>query len=104
MNVTRTIGKIFNAASALLLTALILFLSAAAVSPDLHKLVHADACAANHTCAITLFSKAQVSSPPIPVVCECFIAPMVMNLPLEKFVAHAVFDVQLAPGRAPPFC
>ena len=97
-------GKLLNPASALLLTVLLLFLSVAGASPALHQLIHADACSANHTCAITLFAKGQISSGTPPPVTVAFISRLVESRPVEKSVVHSVADVQLIPGRAPPCC
>jgi hypothetical protein len=103
VNKIRKISRFLSAWS-LLLTAMILFLSAAAASPDLHKLIHADAHAADHNCAITLFAKSHVSSTPLAPISAIFVIQSVENRPVENPVDHSIFDVRLAPGRAPPAC
>jgi len=55
-------GQSAKAASALLLSALIILLSLLGASPALHKLIHADADSADHSCAITLFARGQVDA------------------------------------------
>jgi hypothetical protein len=104
VNRIRPFGKVFNAASALLLVMLILFVTAAGACPSLHKLIHADSHAADHNCAITLFAKGHVSSLPTAPVCASFIIRFLDDRPLENTVAHSVSDVRLSPGRAPPAC
>jgi hypothetical protein len=52
----------WKSAAAIFLSGLILFLSVLAVSPQLHKLIHANADAASHNCAVTLFAKGQVAA------------------------------------------
>jgi hypothetical protein len=49
-------------ALALLLTAAVLSLSLISSSPALHKLLHTDADAADHNCAVTLFTHGQITS------------------------------------------
>ena len=98
-------GRILCSASALLLSGvLILALSVVGASPELHKLLHADSGAVNHSCAVTLFAKGHVSSvDPAPVV-DCFVSRLMDVRLLENSVPNSVSDVRLTFGRAPPFC
>jgi hypothetical protein len=103
VNKIRKISRFLSAWS-LLLTAMILFLSAAGASPSLHKLIHADSHAADHNCAITLFAKGHFASTPLAPITAAFVIQSVESRPMVDLVGHPVFDVSLAPGRAPPAC
>ena len=65
-NVNRILkqNRFGKTASAFLLAVLVLLLSALGASPALHKLIHDDASAADHQCAISLFASGQVDSAP----------------------------------------
>ena len=89
-------------ALALLLTASVLSLSLISSSPALHKLLHADAAAADHQCAVTLFSHGQVTSaeaaPILIALVVLFggVALLSASLPLP------VADYRFSASRAPP--
>jgi hypothetical protein len=104
VNRKRQSGSLLNLASALVLTALILLLSAAGASPTLHELIHADSHAVDHNCAITLFAKGHISSAPAAPVCDCFIIRFLQESPVENVLRTSVSDLRLSPGRAPPVC
>jgi len=104
VNSTIKTGNYLNSAAALLLAALILFLSVAGASPALHQLIHADASAVNHNCAVTLFAKGQISSDaPAPIHVSFEPRPTVRN-PAESIAGNSGIDVRLTPSRAPPSC
>lgn len=104
VNRTRNLSKFLNPASALLLTALILFLSVVADSPALHQLIHADASSVDHNCAVTLFVKGQISSVDLVPILGSPVSQSWEICVVENAIGNPVSDVQLIPGRAPPFC
>ena len=104
VNSTLKLGKRLNSASAVLLAALILFLSVAGASPALHKLIHADASAVNHNCAVTLFAKGQISSDAPAQIYAFFDPRPTVRNPVESTVGNSVIDIRLTPSRAPPSC
>jgi hypothetical protein len=95
-------SKVGKTASALLLTGLILFLSALGASPALHKLIHADADAKDHNCAITLFAKGQVSSAPLVQVLIGFILLFGGVALLAETFRFPITGYLFSSSRAPP--
>jgi hypothetical protein len=95
-------GQYARSASALLLSALIIFISLLSVSPSLHKWLHADADAADHSCAITLFAKGQIDEATItPVVAGLVMLFGGIALLLETF-QFPLANYRFSRGRAPP--
>lgn len=94
--------KAAKAAGAVCCVALVLGLSLLGASPELHELIHHDAGAPDHECAITLFAHGQVHSAEtaIPIVQFFAPAPQVLQSWRESVVAST--DIPLLPGRGPP--
>lgn len=89
-------------ASAFLLATIVLLLAALGSSPTLHKLVHADAGAPDHECAISLFANGQVSSAPDA---QILIGLILLFGGVALLVATLNFplaDYRFSLGRAPP--
>ena len=85
-------------------TALVLALTVLAVSPQLHRWLHADADASDHECAITLFSHGLAQA-----VAEIAVAVVSMRWVGLLGTVPAAPDLvaprfRLSPGRAPPVC
>ena len=98
------IGRFLKPATALLLTVLVLCLSVLGSSPDLHKRIHADASAENHTCAVTIFAKERIAPVDLAPNLLFYVSDFVVIHPVENFTDVSVLDLRLAPGRAPPAC
>jgi hypothetical protein len=95
-------GQIAKAASALLLSALIVFISLLGVSPELHKWLHADADAADHSCAVTLFAKGQVDAVTVlPLVAGLMMLLGFVALLSETFL-YPLANYRYSRSRAPP--
>jgi hypothetical protein len=79
----------------------VLLLNLLAASPGLHQLVHADANAPEHQCAITLFAHGQVNSPvtDAPVALP---AGIVETLSQYSVLIPNARAALLPPERAPP--
>ncbi len=90
--------------AALLLSGLVLFLSVVGASTTLHKLLHADSGALNHSCAVTLFAKGQVASVDLAPIRDSFVPGLIGVRLVENSFTNPVADVRLTPGRAPPSC
>jgi hypothetical protein len=90
-----------RAGLALLLLGLLAGVQAMVISQRLHEHVHADAHAADHHCAVTLFSSGQVDAA-VPLVS----VPAPASVPFTLFsLLHLVLEAgehRLPPGRAPP--
>jgi hypothetical protein len=86
------------------LSGLILFLSLLGASPSLHKLLHADADAADHSCAITLFAKGQIDAVAVePLAAKLAMLFGVVVLLSETF-QFPLANYRFSRGRAPPAC
>jgi hypothetical protein len=73
-----------------------------AVSPEWHGHVHADATAAHHECAVTLFQHG-VENPTGAVDLSVGPAPVAGSaLVLPEYRLRTATDVRLKPGRGPP--
>jgi hypothetical protein len=94
--------KPVQAASAVLLTGLFLFLSALASSPELHQWLHNDAHSASHDCVVKLFANGQVdiagAAAAVPVAAE-FFGSLALR-PIDLFLPSA--DYRYSSSRAPP--
>ena len=84
-----------------LLAGLVLLLDAMAASPQLHELIHRDADASGHTCAVTIFAHGQVDSPVVEVAAIVPAAPFEFS-PLTPVSAFNALVESLPPGRGPP--
>jgi len=84
-----------------LLVAFILLLDAMAACPDLHELIHHDADAPGHACAVTLFAHGQVDSPVVEMAAIIPVTP-VGFFPLNSVSAFNAQVETLPPGRGPP--
>ena len=80
----------------------ILFLSAMAASPTLHRAIHHDADSSDHECAVTLFVHGQVNAgvtvPVVAVVAALFGG----DLLLPRTFVFAQADYRYSASRAPP--
>lgn len=90
-------------AGALLMLALLVFLSAASASCDLHALVCSDARQPTDHCAIAKYAAGMVEIPALPILCSAsgfpdFVLPTGVN---EALPVTPLF--RLSPSRAPPF-
>jgi len=75
---------------------------AAAVSPALHQLLHADAKNPGHSCAVTELSGGSVLSGAVPAAVPCppvFFAELSAASESQNYCS---FDLRLSPSRAPP--
>lgn len=90
-----------QAVLASLLAGLVLLLDAMAASPNLHELIHHDADAPGHECAVTIFAHGQVDLPVVEVAAIMPVAP-VEFLPLTSVSAFNALVESLPPGRGPP--
>jgi hypothetical protein len=98
---TRHFKRPGQAILASLLVCLVLLLDAMAACPDLHELIHHDADAPGHECAVTLIAHGQMDSSIVVVAAIIPVAPFKF-LPLASI---SVFNAQvetLPPGRGPP--
>jgi L-fucose mutarotase/ribose pyranase (RbsD/FucU family) len=95
-------GKFARPASASLLTALFLFLSFVGSSPQLHKLIHADANAPDHSCAITLFAHGQVAAADVTTAIVTLLTLVVVTALLAETFLLPQADYRYSPSRAPP--
>ncbi len=95
--------QVWKLAGALFLSSLILFLSLLAVSPGLHKLIHAEAAAADHNCAVTLFAKGHVATSTVALIVVGLML-FTGGIPLlsETFVLPLA-NYRFSSSRAPPF-
>jgi len=92
----------FAKSASLLLAALIIFISLLGVSPALHKWFHADADAAEHSCAITLFAKGQIDGTSVvPLVAGLIVLFTICALLPETF-QFPLANYRFSRGRAPP--
>jgi hypothetical protein len=91
-----------RAVLASLLVALVLLLDGMAACPALHELIHHDADAPGHECAVTLFAHGQVDSPVVEVVAAILPAASVEFLLLTPVSVFNLPVATLPPGRAPP--
>jgi hypothetical protein len=95
-------SKFIKSASAFLLAGLVLFLAAAGASPSLHKLIHSDAGAPDHSCVITTFSKGQVDAAPAAPILVAFVLLFGgVGLLAENFLLPSA-DYRFSSSRAPP--
>jgi len=84
-----------------LLVIFVLLLDAMAACPDLHELIHHDADAPGHVCAVTLFAHGQVDSPVVEMTAIIPVTP-VEFFPLNSVSAFNAQVETLPPGRGPP--
>jgi hypothetical protein len=88
--------------SALLFAGLVIFLSLVGSSPSLHKLIHADAGAPDHNCAITLFAHGHVAAADTtPIVAGLIVLFGGVLLLAENFVLSPA-SYRYSASRAPP--
>jgi hypothetical protein len=96
------LNRFVKSTSASLLAALVLCLSLLGSSPALHKLIHSDAGAADHHCAITLFAKGQVNSVNVVPLLAVFVVLFGgISLLVETFLLPLA-DYRFSASRAPP--
>jgi hypothetical protein len=95
-------GKIAQPASGFVLTALVLFLSFVGASPELHKLIHADAGSPDHNCAITLFAHGQVATANVSVAIVVLAVLFGGVALLAETFQIPLADYRYSPSRAPP--
>lgn len=90
-----------HAVLASLLVGLVLLLGAMAAAPNLHELIHHDADAPGHECAVTIFAHGHVDSPVVEVAA---IMPEVSVefLPQASVSVFNALVESLPPGRGPP--
>ena len=84
-----------------MVVALVLLLDAMAACPELHELIHHDADAPSHECAVTLFAHGQVDSPVVDVTA---IIPGASDdfIPLILVSTFNALVESLPPSRGPP--
>jgi hypothetical protein len=95
-------GRFVRPASASLLTALILFLSFVGASPQLHKLIHADAGSTEHSCAITLFAHGQVLAAEVTTAVAGLLVLFAGVALLPETFLLPLADYRYSRSRAPP--
>jgi hypothetical protein len=87
---------------ALLGLALFLTLQLLTSSAVLHKLIHSDADSVSHHCAVTMFSRGQVSATEALAPLVGFIAALFFLLPPLQSAVLSSFDYRFSASRAPP--
>jgi len=93
---------IFRRAWAAFGLVLFLALQLLSTSTALHKLVHSDADSVDHHCAITLFSRGQVSTAETIAVPVAFVAALFFFLPILQSAEFSSFEFRFSASRAPP--
>jgi xanthine/uracil permease len=98
---TRQIRFNGTAIITVLLVALVLLLNVLAACPALHELIHHDAAAPEHECAVTLFAHGQMDAASVVVAA---VAPVIFveTTPQIVFSVSASTVENLPAGRAPP--
>jgi hypothetical protein len=87
---------------AVVMVFLVLVCATLASNPALHRLIHKDADAEDHECAITLFAHGQVNFTGVaPVVSAPFIQITEFAFSFTSLIPESR-DYFLLPGRAPP--
>ena len=84
-----------------MLVALVLLLDAMVACPDLHELIHHDAGAPEHECAVTLFAHGHVDAVAVEVSVIATTVPFVTIPPVSFFIFTPAIK-NLPAGRAPP--
>jgi len=84
-----------------LLIVLVLLLNAMAACPDLHELIHHDAGAPEHECAVTLFAHGHVDAVAIEVPVIATTVLFATTPPVSFFIFAPAIE-NLPAGRAPP--
>jgi hypothetical protein len=95
-------GKSVRSGTVSLLIGLILLLSALAASPQLHKLVHADADCADHNCVVTLFAAGHFAAADTAVVVVGIALLFGAVALLTETFLLPVAEYRFSPSRAPP--
>jgi hypothetical protein len=88
--------------TALLLAVLINLIALLSVSPELHKWFHADADAAEHSCAVTLFAKGQIDATTIAPVMAGWLMLFGVIVLLSEAIQFPLANYRFSLGRAPP--
>jgi hypothetical protein len=94
--------QFLKSAAAILLIGLVLLLSFAGASAALHKSIHPDAGAADHQCAITLFTKGQVDAANVAPVLALAVALFTVAVLLAETLFLPSADYRFSASRAPP--
>lgn len=89
-------------ALALLMVATVLSLSLIGSSPALHKLLHADADAAEHQCAVTLFVHGHVTSAEMTATVVCLVVLFGGIALLTETFLLPLAEYRFSASRAPP--
>jgi hypothetical protein len=84
-----------------LLVGLVLLLNAMAAAPELHALIHHDADASGHECAVLLFAHGHLDSATVEAPVNQTLIPL-EPAPLISFSAFSPAIENLPAGRAPP--
>jgi hypothetical protein len=92
----------FRRVGALICLGFFLVLPLFAACEPLHKLLHHDADAPDHHCAITMLAQGQLDAPNVLLPLIGFIAASVIFLPLLQSVFFSSFDYRFSSTRAPP--
>ena len=92
----------FRRAWAVIGLVLFLFTQLLATSTVLHKLVHSDANSVNHHCAVTMFSRGQVSATEVLVTLVAFVAALIFLLPPFQSAVLSPVAYRFSASRAPP--
>jgi hypothetical protein len=81
---------------------LFLTLQLLTTSTALHKLIHADAGSIDHHCAITLFTRGQVSAADTVTPLIAFVAALFFLLPMLRSAEVSSPEYCFSASRAPP--
>jgi len=81
---------------------LFLTLQLLTTSTALHKLIHADANSVDHHCAITLFTRGQVSTAETVAPLVAFVAALFFLLPVLQSAGFPSPEYSFSSSRAPP--
>jgi hypothetical protein len=100
-NKARHFSSGFKTTFSVLLVAVVALMLTLAANESLHKLLHADAGNASHTCAVTLFAHGQVDSTTVEISVSLPQCAIEITAPLVVSVFASVIE-NLPAGRAPP--
>ena len=80
----------------------LLFSTALAASPSLHKLFHHDADSPSHQCLATVIAQGQMHPSPLPLIILAWPVILLALVILESLLPQSQQDLRLPAGRAPP--
>jgi hypothetical protein len=100
---TSAFNRVAKPAIAGLLAFLLLLTVTLAASPSLHQLLHDNAAADSHFCAVCLLSQGQLDSAGVLLIVCAFVSSLLLLVLTARAVAYPQLDFRSSPSRAPPF-